>query len=184
MRSSRRCARASASAPSSTATRACTCSPRTRRCGARGRRDSRRACSPPSLPRTALSPISASTRANRAGRAGRRPASSSAASVPTRRPASCSGRWTGSGSSTGTSTPIRAGCRRWRRCSASSIPPEHELIFYRASSYPIPPGEAVRMPLRALAALASPPAPTLYVPPLPSRPVDRAMAARIGVTLS
>ena len=40
------------------------------------------------------------------------------------------------------------------------------------------------MPLSELAALESPPAPTLYVPPLPSRPVDRAMAARIGVTLS
>ena len=32
--------------------------------------------------------------------------------------------------------------------------------------------------------LDSPPAPTLYVPPLPSRPVDAAMAARIGVTPS
>jgi hypothetical protein len=40
------------------------------------------------------------------------------------------------------------------------------------------------MPLHELAALHSPPAPTLYVPPLPSRPVDAAMAARIGVTLS
>ena len=63
-------------------------------------------------------------------------------------------------------------------------PPEHELIFYRASSYPILTGEALRMPLRELATLGSAPAPTLYVPPLPSRPVDRAMAARIGVTLS
>ena len=33
-----------------------------------------------------------------------------APSVPTRRRASCSGRWTGSGSSTGTSTPTREGC--------------------------------------------------------------------------
>ena len=31
-------------------------------------------------------------------------------------------------------------------------PPEHELVFYRASIYPIIPGEAVRMPLRELAA--------------------------------
>jgi Tetrapyrrole (Corrin/Porphyrin) Methylases len=61
-------------------------------------------------------------------------------------------------------------------------PPEHELVFYRASIYPIVPGEAVRMALRELTALDSPPAPTLYVPPLPSRPVDAAMAARIGVT--
>ena len=63
-------------------------------------------------------------------------------------------------------------------------PAEHELVFYRASIYPIIPGEAVRMPSRDVAGLDSPPAPTLYVPPLPSRPVDAAMAARIGVTLS
>ena len=63
-------------------------------------------------------------------------------------------------------------------------PPEHELVFYRASLYAIIPGEAVRMPLRDLAGLDSPPAPTLYVPPLPSRPIDRAMAARIGITPS
>jgi hypothetical protein len=63
-------------------------------------------------------------------------------------------------------------------------PPDHELVFYRASIYPVAPGQAVRMPLRELATLDSPPAPTLYVPPLPSRPVDAAMAARIGVTTS
>jgi len=63
-------------------------------------------------------------------------------------------------------------------------PPEHELVFYRASVYPVVPGEAVRMALRELATLESPPAPTLYVPPLPSRPIDQAMAARIGVTPS
>ena len=63
-------------------------------------------------------------------------------------------------------------------------PPEHEVVFYRASIYPIVPGTVVRMPLRELATLDSPPAPTLYVPPLPSRPVDAAMAARIGVRIS
>ena len=63
-------------------------------------------------------------------------------------------------------------------------PPEHELVFYRASIYPILPGEAVRMPLSDLAGLASPPASTLYVPPLPSRPVDKTMAARLGITTS
>lgn len=61
-------------------------------------------------------------------------------------------------------------------------PPEHEVVFYRASIYPILEGEAVRMPLRELAALESPPAPTLYVPPLPPRLVDRAMAGRLGIT--
>ena len=97
---------------------------------------------------------------------------------------SCSGRWTGSGSSTGTVDPDPRGLQALAEVLGELYPPEHELIFYRASSYPIRPGEAVRMPLRELAALESPPAPTLYVPPLPSRPVDRAMAARIGVTLS
>ena len=32
-------------------------------------------------------------------------------------------------------------------------PPEHELVFYRASIYPITAGETVRMPLRELATL-------------------------------
>ena len=63
-------------------------------------------------------------------------------------------------------------------------PQSHELVFYRASIYPILDGEAVRVPLRDLAALGSPPAPTLYVPPLPPRPIDTEMAARIGVTPS
>lgn len=63
-------------------------------------------------------------------------------------------------------------------------PPEHELVFYRASLYAIIPGEAVRLPLRDLTEIHSPPTPTLYVPPLPSRPVDPDMAARIGVTPS
>jgi hypothetical protein len=63
-------------------------------------------------------------------------------------------------------------------------PPDHELVFYRASIYPIRDGQATRMPLRELAGLGSPPAATLYVPPLPSRPIDRAMAARIGITPS
>jgi len=63
-------------------------------------------------------------------------------------------------------------------------PPEHELVFYRASIYPIQPGEAVRMQLRELAGLEAPPASTLYVPPLPPRPVDEAIAARLGLTPS
>ena len=67
---------------------------------------------------------------------------------------------------------------------AELYPPEHELVFYRASIYPIFEGEAVRLPLQELAVLESPPAPTLYVPPLPPRPVDEEMAARIGITLS
>jgi Tetrapyrrole (Corrin/Porphyrin) Methylases len=63
-------------------------------------------------------------------------------------------------------------------------PAEHELVFYRASIYPILDGEAYRILLRELSELESAPAPTLYVQPLPARPVDAAMAARIGVTRS
>jgi hypothetical protein len=63
-------------------------------------------------------------------------------------------------------------------------PREHELVFYRASIYPILEGEATRLPLHELAALESPPAATLYVPPLPPRPVDPALAHRIGITPS
>lgn len=63
-------------------------------------------------------------------------------------------------------------------------PARHELVFYRASIYPVLPGEAVCIPLGELAALESPPGPTLYVAPLPPRPVDAKMAARIGVTPS
>jgi hypothetical protein len=63
-------------------------------------------------------------------------------------------------------------------------PPEHELVFYRASIYPILDGEPTRLSLRELAGLKEPPAATLYVPPLPPRPVDAAMAARLGLTPS
>lgn len=63
-------------------------------------------------------------------------------------------------------------------------PPEHELVFYRASIYPILEGEATRLALHEAVVLESPPAPTLFVPPLPPRPVDPAMARRIGITPS
>lgn len=61
-------------------------------------------------------------------------------------------------------------------------PLDHELVFYRASIYPILDGETTRLPLHELAALEAPPAPTLYVPPLEPRPVDPATARRIGIT--
>ena len=62
-------------------------------------------------------------------------------------------------------------------------PPEHELVFYRASIYPILPGEAVRMPLRELARSIAAGADALRGAAA-GRPVDRAMAARIGITPS
>jgi hypothetical protein len=80
--------------------------------------------------------------------------------------------------------PNPRGLRMLAEVLGKLYPQEHELIFYRASIYPIRSGEAIRMPLRELAGLESPPAPTLYVPPLPRRPVEHAIAARIGVTPS
>lgn len=63
-------------------------------------------------------------------------------------------------------------------------PPEHELVFYRASIYPIAAAKTTRVRLDELAMLPSAPAGTLYVPPLPARPVDPAMAERLGLTPS
>jgi tetrapyrrole (corrin/porphyrin) methylase-like protein len=62
-------------------------------------------------------------------------------------------------------------------------PPEHEVVFYRASPYPITGPEIERVRLEAVAKLQAAPAPTLYIPPLPRRPIDRAIADRLGVNL-
>ena len=67
---------------------------------------------------------------------------------------------------------------------AELYPAEHELLFYRASIYPIAPAATTRIRLDELAKLPSAPAGTLYVPPLPARPVDAAMAERLGLTPS
>jgi hypothetical protein len=61
-------------------------------------------------------------------------------------------------------------------------PPEHELVFYLASTYPIADAHVVRLRLDELAALTEAPAPTLYVAPARLRPVDRATAARLGLS--
>jgi hypothetical protein len=63
-------------------------------------------------------------------------------------------------------------------------PPEHELLFYRASIYPIAVASTTRVRLDELPTLPSAPTGTLYVPPLPPRPVDAAMAERLGLTQS
>jgi hypothetical protein len=67
---------------------------------------------------------------------------------------------------------------------AELYPPEHELVFYRASIYPIADAGTTRIRLDELAKLPCAPAGTLYVPPLPARPVDAAMAERLGLTPS
>ena len=67
---------------------------------------------------------------------------------------------------------------------AELYPPGHELVFYRASIYPITAAETTHVRLDELGTLPRAPAGTLYVPPLPARPVDPAMAERLGLTPS
>ena len=63
-------------------------------------------------------------------------------------------------------------------------PPEHEIVFYNASIYPVAGPVIERIRLDTLATLEAAPAPTLYVPPLPPRPLDRKAARRMGITLA
>jgi Tetrapyrrole (Corrin/Porphyrin) Methylases len=61
---------------------------------------------------------------------------------------------------------------------------EHELVFYLASSYPIAPAFIERLQLRKLAGLATAPAPTLYIPPVRRRPIDRERARALGLRIA
>lgn len=63
-------------------------------------------------------------------------------------------------------------------------PQRHEVVFYTASLYPVVGPTIVRVPLEEVVGLAEAPAPTLYVPPLPRRPIDREAARRLGIRLS
>jgi uncharacterized protein YabN with tetrapyrrole methylase and pyrophosphatase domain len=63
-------------------------------------------------------------------------------------------------------------------------PAKHEVVFYCASVYPIAEPVIERVRLGDVKALAAAPGPTLYVPPLPQRPVDRAAAERLGLRLN
>jgi len=63
-------------------------------------------------------------------------------------------------------------------------PPEHELVFYRASLYPVAGPLIERVRLDELATLDAAPGPTVYVPPLPPRPADPDVARRLGITLA
>jgi precorrin-6B methylase 1 len=59
-----------------------------------------------------------------------------------------------------------AGLRALAEALAERYPPEHEVVFYRASPYPVVEADVIRLPLAELGALRTAPAPTLYVPPL------------------
>ena len=80
--------------------------------------------------------------------------------------------------------PDPRGLRALAEVLGALYPPAHELVFYRASIYPIVGAETTRVRLGELGALDAAPSGTLYVPPLAQRPIDSAMAARIGVRTS
>jgi hypothetical protein len=69
-------------------------------------------------------------------------------------------------------SPNPEGLRSLAESLAELYPPEHELVFYRASVYPVAGAETVRLRLGELGALETAPSGTLYVPPL-SRPTGR-----------
>lgn len=63
-------------------------------------------------------------------------------------------------------SPNPDGLRALAESLEAQYPPAHEIVFYRASVYPIAAAETVRMPLSELARLEAAPSGTLYVPPL------------------
>lgn len=60
-------------------------------------------------------------------------------------------------------------------------PPEHEMVFYAASPYPVAGPIVQPVPLSRLDELEIAPMSTLYVPPLPPRPSDPAILERLGI---
>ncbi len=62
-----------------------------------------------------------------------------------------------------------------------SYPADHEVVVYEASPFPVCPPKALGVPLSELARAPVTIVSTLYVPPLPNRPVDRALLAALGV---
>ena len=59
-------------------------------------------------------------------------------------------------------------------------PPDHEVVLYEASLYPIRGPNVQRVPLSGLAAAEISAMTTLYVPPLPRRKADEATLARLS----
>lgn len=80
--------------------------------------------------------------------------------------------------------PEPGGLRALGERLGEAYPPAHEVVFYRASLYPVAGPLIEHVRLDAFAALPAAPAPTIYVPPLPPRPIEPEVAARLGITLS
>lgn len=62
-----------------------------------------------------------------------------------------------------------------------TYPADHEVVVYEASTLPIAPPKIARVPLGTLAEAPVSALSTLYVPPLPDRETDLAMAERLGL---
>jgi uncharacterized protein YabN with tetrapyrrole methylase and pyrophosphatase domain len=62
-----------------------------------------------------------------------------------------------------------------------TYPPDHEVVVYEASTLPVVPPTIVRVPLSEIRAAPVTAISTLYVPPLPDRATDPAMARRLGL---
>jgi hypothetical protein len=60
-------------------------------------------------------------------------------------------------------------------------PPEHEVILYEASPYPVGGGQIVRLALSELPAADVAPMATLCIPPAEARPADRGVLERLGM---
>jgi hypothetical protein len=77
--------------------------------------------------------------------------------------------------------PSPAGLRVLAEHLLGLYPPDHEVVVYAASLYPISAPIVERVPLAELADFAIVPMATLYVPPLPA-PVDREVVERLGMS--
>jgi uncharacterized protein YabN with tetrapyrrole methylase and pyrophosphatase domain len=77
--------------------------------------------------------------------------------------------------------PSRGGLRVLAERLLELYPADHEVVVYAASLYPIAGPVVERMPLSQLAELELVPMSTLYVPPLPPRPPDPDVLARLGM---
>ena len=78
----------------------------------------------------------------------------------------------------------RAGVELLVERLAAEYPRAHEVVVYEANELPIGPPLVLPLPLAKLAAAPLTARSTLYVPPLPPRPRDAALAARLAAALA
>ena len=83
------------------------------------------------------------------------------------------------GRSEAVSEPVRAGLHVLADRLLRDYPPEHEVVLYEASAYPVADASIVAVPLGGLAEAPLRPLATLYVPPASAAKVDAEMVARL-----